>query len=183
MYHLHLGGAGNSTGGKGRGSPGAGTPAPPAPLTHLPPPRAVPELTGAAASAHLAASVSAPRPETPAVPAPPRAPPPRRRRRRRRHHLLAGCSGTRSREPGGLGGREDQPPSCRPLPGALAPPRPPPRPAPRPPRPRGDSLPCGLGPGIPAVPLFSRFLPLCRTLLPRCASLFPPPFLYLQVSP
>lgn len=120
MCHLHLGSAWDSTGGKEQGALGAGTPAGPAPLTHLQPRRALPELTGASASAHLAASVRAPRPETPATTAPRRAPPPRRCRSHL--HRLAGCSG-----PGaGRAGLEAS--SCRPLPGALAPPLPP-RPA------------------------------------------------------
>lgn len=154
MCHLHRGGAGNSTGGKGRGLLGARTPAWPAPLTHLQPPRAVPELTGAATSAHLAASVRAPRPETPATPAPRRTPPLRRRHR----HCLAGCSGTRSRE-GWAGGRAALlPPAPRGPSAAL--PTAPPRPAlgGAPPSPTGSAS-CLL-----AVPLTPPFLSLCIAL-------------------
>lgn len=68
--HLHLGGTRTDTGGKGRGLLGAGTPAGPAPLTHLQPRRLVPDLTSAATSAHLAASISAPHPERDPPPPP-----------------------------------------------------------------------------------------------------------------
>lgn len=166
MCHLHLGSAGSSTGGKRRGALRAGSPTGPAPLTHLQPLRALPELTGAVTFAHLAESVTAPRPETPATTAPRRAPAPRCRRSHL--HRPAGCSGTRSRE-GWAGG---EPRSCRPLPGALAPPlqrRPALRGATRPPRPR-------------ARPAVFRRVPslssLCASLSAAwlSASLFPPRF-------
>lgn len=149
-------GAAPGTAQVGRGE-ACSAPAPlpgPAPLTHLQPQRAVPELTGAATSEHLAASVRAPRPETPATPAPRRTPPLRRRHR----HCLAGCSGTRSRE-GWAGGRAALlPPAPRGPSAAL--PTAPPRPAlgGAPPSPTGSAS-CLL-----AVPLTPPFLSLCIAL-------------------
>lgn len=145
----------------------APVPLPGRPLTHLEP-DGVRELTrAAAAAAYLGTSASASRPETTAAPSPRPAPAPRRCQGHRHGHLqghrLAGCSGTRSREPAGQAGE----------PTALLPRAPPGPSAAVPARP-------SLGGATPSPPARlpvsggSSFLSLfspCASLLPGCLAL------------